>query len=125
MSPYRKRPRAFWVTPEGYPYIGLGLLLSLPAGYFAGPWAVLAAVGLTGYTAWFFRNPPRRIPEEEGLIIAPADGRVLEVADCEETRYLKKPARRISIFMSPMNCHLNRAPVAGKVEQCFYRPGKF
>ncbi|MBI4124897.1 MAG: phosphatidylserine decarboxylase family protein [Deltaproteobacteria bacterium] len=125
MPRYRKRPKAFWVTPEGYPYIAVGLLLTLLAGYYAGGWAALLAGGFTVYLALFFRNPPRRVPPEENWITAPADGRVLEIVDGEEGRYLRGPARRISIFMSPLNCHLNRAPVSGKIERCFYQKGKF
>lgn len=125
MLPYRQRPRAFWVTEEGYRYIALGLLLTLVSGYALSPWLVLPAAGLTLYLAWFFRNPPRRSPLEDHWITAPADGRVLEIADCEEARYLKGRAKRVSIFMSPLNCHVNRAPIAGKIEQCFYQKGKF
>ena len=125
MACYRKRPKSLWVTPEGYPYIALGLLLTLLAGRYGSGWLALLAGGLTAYLTLFFRNPPRHIPPEDYWITAPADGRVVEIADCEENRYLKKPAKRISIFMSPFNCHMNRAPVSGKIERCFYRPGKF
>lgn len=59
------------------------------------------------------------------MILSPADGKVLDVSLCEERRYLKGKANRISIFMSPLNCHINRAPVDGKVVACFYKRGTF
>lgn len=125
MSCYRQRPKGYWITPEGYPYIVLGLLLTVLAGGYAGRWAALPGALLTIYMVLFFRNPPRRLPEEEDWITAPADGRILEIVEGEEPRYLRGPAKRISVFMSPFNCHMNRAPISGTVEQCFYQQGKF
>ena len=80
---------------------------------------------LTLYIISFFRNPERHAPSGEYEVISPADGTVLEIVEEEEPRYLNARAQRISIFMSPMNCHINRAPVAGQVKECFYRPGSY
>lgn len=85
--------------------------------------AVLAVVTL--FTGWFFRNPPRRIPDGPDLVVSPGDGRVLAVVEEEEPRFLKGRAIRVSIFLSPFNVHINRTPCAGKVSAIAHSPGKF
>ncbi|GAV26093.1 phosphatidylserine decarboxylase proenzyme [Carboxydothermus islandicus] len=77
------------------------------------------------FVVFFFRNPQRTIPEDEKAIISPADGVVLDVAEVNESYYLKGPAIKISIFLSIFDVHVNRAPLAGEVEYVHYRPGKF
>ena len=72
----------------------------------------------------FFRDPSRRIPEGSGLVVAPADGKVVEVAQVDETPFLKVPSHKIAIFMSPLNVHVNRAPCGGEVEAVEHRPGR-
>lgn len=121
---FRFPPRQWFVAREGFRYLGAGLLATLAVGWFS-PAAALVPLAVTLYIAWFFRNPHRPMIAGEGLIVSPADGRVLEVAEDEEPLYLKAKALRISIFMSPMNCHINRAPVSGKIVDCFYRKGSF
>lgn len=125
MSCFRKRPPNVWITAEGHVYIAISLALSLLAWKVWGHLSFLPLFGLTLYLASFFRNPRREIPQEEDIFIAPADGKVLEVEECEESRYLKKKAKRVSIFMSPFNCHMNRIPVSGKVLACYYKEGTF
>lgn len=122
---FRKRPADRWVTPEGYLFVALALMASVLSLKIFGWVPFFLFSLLTLYIALFFRNPRREIPLEKGLIVSPADGKVLEIVLCEEPRYLKAKAKRLSIFMSPFNCHLNRAPVAGKVAGCFYKPGSF
>ena len=122
---FRRRPPYRLVTPEGYPYIAIAVFMTALAGMAAGFWAALPFAILALYVVSFFRNPKRVIPQEAGLIVSPADGKVLEVVVCEEGRYLKNRAKRVSIFMSPFNCHINRSPVAAEVVDCFYKPGKF
>lgn len=93
----------------------------LLGAWYAG-WPLLI---LTIFTAFFFRNPDRKTPEGEGLIVSPADGRVLDVAELEENRYTRGPAKRISIFMSIFNVHMNRVPLTGRVKEISYHPGRF
>lgn len=90
-------------------------------------WTVVSAVlaVATVFTGWFFRNPPRQIPDGANLIVSPGDGRVLAVVEEEEPRFLKGRAIRVSIFLSPLNVHINRTPCAGKVAVIGYSPGKF
>jgi phosphatidylserine decarboxylase len=90
-------------------------------------WAPLAlapaAVGLL--VIWFFRDPPRRIPVEAGLFVAPADGRVVAIEQLDYEPHVAGPAVRIDIFLSIFNVHLNRSPAAATVVGIAYRPGKF
>ncbi len=75
--------------------------------------------------AFFFRDPERKIPEGEELFVSPADGRVILIKDIFEKDYLKSDTKEISIFMSPLNVHVNRAPCDGKVSIIKYSPGRF
>src|SRR6185503_7791138 len=78
--------------------------------------------------AWlpvFFRDPPRNGPRGDGLVIAPADGRIVSVGEVDEPDYVGGRATRISIFMSIFDVHVNRHPVSGTVEYRDYRPGRF
>ena len=89
--------------------------------WFVAPVFVLSLA----FVLWFFRDPSRRIPEDVGLLVSPADGRVVEVAQVNEPQYLKSAAHKIAIFMSPLNVHVNRAPCAGEVEAVEHRPGRY
>ena len=73
----------------------------------------------------FFRNPSRTTPKDDNAIIAPADGKVVVIEEVEETEYIKGKCRQISIFMSPVNVHVNRYPVSGEVLYEKYHPGKY
>lgn len=73
----------------------------------------------------FFRNPIFPLPNEEGLVFAPADGRVVVIEETFEGEYLKENRRQVSIFMSPINVHVNRSPIKGVVEFFQYHPGKY
>ncbi len=85
-------------------------------------------VGLTVWCYYFFRDPERVTPDAQGLVISPADGVVSLIEPAVPPRELGLPEEaltRVSVFMSVFNCHVNRAPVAGKVEKIAYKPGKF
>jgi phosphatidylserine decarboxylase len=100
-------------APEAI-YFGVPLLLLGGIGFGAGstPLAlVLDALGL--FVFWFFRNPRRAIPPGDGVVVSPADGRIIDVAEVEVTPGEK--ALRIAIFLSVFNVHVNRAPLAGRV----------
>jgi phosphatidylserine decarboxylase len=73
----------------------------------------------------FFRNPFIQLPNEEKLVFAPADGKVVVIEETTETEYLNDRRKQVSIFMSPINVHVNRSPVAGIVEFFKYHPGKY
>lgn len=84
--------------------------------------AVLAAIALL--VVWFFRNPPRRIPQDRGAVLAPADGKVVRIEETEHDEFIGGPAVTVGIFLSIFNVHVNRAPVAARVIGLRYRPGK-
>ncbi|MDB5521854.1 MAG: putative phosphatidylserine decarboxylase-like protein [Tardiphaga sp.] len=115
------------IHPEGYPFIGGFALASLVLFWI---WTPLGWIG-TGLTVWcalFFRDPVRVTPIREGLVVSPADGRVSMIAMVVPPAELglgDTPLLRISVFMSVFNCHVNRAPVAGRIDRIAYRPGKF
>ncbi len=81
------------------------------------------------FTLWFFRDPNRKIPkealEDNSLIVCPADGKVVEIVEEPENVYLKQDSKRISIFLSPLDVHVNRIPASGKIEYFEYIPGKY
>src|SRR6201998_2153212 len=115
------------VHPGGYPFIGGFALVSLVLFWL---WTPLGWIGtvLTIWCALFFRDPVRGRPVREALVVAPADGRVsmvTEVLPPAELGLGDRPLLRISIFMSVFNCHVNRSPVAGRIDRIAYRPGLF
>ena len=77
------------------------------------------------FLAYFFRNPRRKIPDLQNVILSPADGRIVYVGECEEERFLKEKTLKVSIFMSMFDVHINRMPISGKVVQRNYLPGHF
>ena len=85
-------------------------------------------IGLTIWCYYFFRDPKRTIPVREGLLVSPADGVISLIEKAmppPELDIEKKELTRISVFMNVFNCHVNRSPIAGKVMEINYRPGKF
>jgi len=119
------------VVPEGRPFIAVALavliLLAILAWRLGGAWR-FAALGWLPVSLWvvaFFRNPVRQGAQDAGLILAPADGRVVSVAPVEEPDYLGGRATRVSVFMNVFNVHVNYHPMDGVVEYRHYRPGKF
>jgi phosphatidylserine decarboxylase len=112
---------------EGYPFIGAFALVSIVLFFF---WSPLGWIGTlaTAWMAYFFRDPARVTPLADGLVVAPADGRVSLVVRAVPPAELGLGDRmmaRVSIFMSVFDCHVNRSPVAGRIERMAYRPGKF
>lgn len=73
----------------------------------------------------FFRNPYIQLPDEDKLVFAPADGKVVVIEETNEDEYLKERRKQVSIFMSPINVHVNRSPIKGIVEYFKYHPGKY
>jgi phosphatidylserine decarboxylase len=77
------------------------------------------------FSMYFFRDPDRTIPEDENIVVSPADGKILFIKNVYDNKYLNCKAKQISIFMSPLNVHVNRIPVDGKVEYVKYHKGAF
>lgn len=118
---------------EGYPTMSLATIVLIGAVYltfnFLPEWLayILSAsvAVLWGIVIYFFRDPDRETPEGDNLIISPADGKVVLIKEIEEDIYLKTKATQISIFLSPLNVHVNRNPISGKLEYLKYHPGKY
>lgn len=116
--------------PAGYPFIGGALAISVILMLFVEELGILGLL-ITAFIYYFFRDPVRMVPQREGLIVAPADGRVIAVqanqslpddlADEDEAEDYTK----ISIFLSVLDAHVNRVPVAGEIVKTFYYQGKF
>lgn len=96
------------------------LLVAWGKGWLFGLGVALVLLGLFVFS--FFRDPDRTIPSEAGLVVAPADGRVVVVREEENGG---RPGKRISIFLAIWNVHVNRAPAAGTITRLVYKPGKF
>jgi phosphatidylserine decarboxylase len=88
---------------------------------------LLVSVLLISFTLFFFRDPIRRLPDEinENDVISPADGKVMMIEEIQENEFLESPAKMIGIFLSPLNVHVNRIPVSGKVSFYKYIKGEF
>jgi phosphatidylserine decarboxylase len=113
------------IVREGLPFVGGIGISALVAGLVG--WTVPATVlaGATAFTAWFFRNPSRAVPDLAQCVVSPGDGRVVAIAEEYEPRYLKQLTIRISIFLNIFDVHVNRIPCSGVVEDVVYQPGTF
>ncbi len=121
MSEPIRRP----IAKEGLPFLIPMVVLTVVLGVVG--WTVWMFLGIlvSLFIAYFFRNPRREIPDLQNIILSPADGRIVHVGECQEDRFLKEKALKVSIFMSLFDVHLNRAPISGKVLERNYLPGRF
>jgi phosphatidylserine decarboxylase len=120
------------LVPEGYPFVGGALVLAAAAwavvGSFGGALALVAAVVFTTlalFVLWFFRDPEPQSPRDAAVVVSPGEGRVVDIREVHEPSFLHATARRISIFLSVFDVHVQRAPVSGTVEHREYKPGTF
>jgi len=113
------------VSKEGVPFIGVAVLAAVIFAILN--WSVPAVVFfvIAGFILFFFRDPERIIPSGLGLVVSPADGRVIDIAEDNRDSLHGKEVKRISIFMNLFNVHVNRAPITGEVQQISYKPGSF
>ncbi len=120
-------------APEGSRLIGAASAVCagalVAAKRLGSPWGwpvAGAGVAALGFTTWFFRDPPRTPPPNaDGLLLAPADGKVVLKQEVHEPLFLKGPAKQVSIFLSPLNVHVNRSPADGTVAFDQYVPGDY
>ncbi len=115
------------IRKEGAPFIAAALVVAV-AGLFLWQPLFWIAVIVAAWCAYFFRDPPRVVPIEPDLVVSPADGRVSAVVLAVPPAELglgEATRRRVSVFMNVFDCHVNRAPVSGKVAKIVYKPGKF
>lgn len=111
---------------EGYTYMAFATALSVLALVSAPWWLAVPIVVFTGLVVNFFRDPERVVPPGDHLVTSPADGKVVAITDViREERFLQRSCRRVSIFMSPVNVHVNRIPVDGVVLDIEHSEGRF
>lgn len=108
---------------EGWLHIALAIVAALVVTFFAGWWSILFWL-VAAFVVQFFRDPPRPIPAEAGLVLSPADGRIVAVERVNDP-YARRDAIKISVFMNVFNAHSNRSPIDGSIEKIEYFPGSF
>ena len=109
----------------GWPFIVGALVVALIVGWWLGRLWALPFLVLSAFFVFFFRDPDRTIPTGPNLVVSPADGRVMLVGDAPFTGTPAGDFHLISIFLSPMDVHINRTPVDGRVTKVEYHPGRF
>ena len=102
------------ISPHAWPFAAVAIVVALVAGAWVHWAAAVPALGFLFFTLWFFRDPERRVPQDAGLLVSPADGTIIRA----------RPDK-ISIFMSIFNVHICRAPAAGRVLSVEHYPGRF
>jgi phosphatidylserine decarboxylase len=123
---WRERiPFARWGLAElqlmGYPLLAATIALAITPWWYTAfiPGVVLALI------VYFFRDPPRRVPKEQGVMVSPADGKIVEITKLDYDPFIGGPAVRIGIFLSIFNVHINRVPCAARSIRLQYSPGKY
>ncbi|QJR14441.1 phosphatidylserine decarboxylase [Usitatibacter palustris] len=111
------------IAKEGWPFLAIAVAVAAGVTWFGG-WVSLPFWIIALFVLQFFRDPPREVPQGEGLVLSPADGRIVQVGPAQDT-YLKRDSVKISVFMNVFNVHSNRSPVDGSVEDVWYSPGTF
>jgi phosphatidylserine decarboxylase len=113
------------IVPEGFPFIAAAGVMTL--SLFSTGYVTLASVTLCVmfFIIWFFRNPERKIPEDRGAVVSPADGKVIRIAESQRDDLSSGSFCKISIFMNVFNVHVNRIPCSGTVKLIRYHKGKF
>jgi phosphatidylserine decarboxylase len=113
------------LDPAGWPFIGGALLLAVVSGLAATWLAALPFVALAGLFVFFFRDPERSPPTDTKVVLAPADGRVMVAGPAAADAAPPGSWQQISIFLSPMDVHVNRIPASGRVTKVSFTPGRF
>ena len=112
---------------EGYKFLAISIIITFIVWLFSNFLAILMLL-ITVWVYYFFRDPDRVVINDNSYLVSPADGLVTDISEIngpEELGLENNMYTRISIFMNVFNCHVNRTPIEGKVEEIFYKPGKF
>jgi phosphatidylserine decarboxylase len=113
------------IDPAGWPFVIGGLLLAIVALWLFKPVVGITLLVLTTFFLFFFRDPERRIAAPDTAVLSPADGRVMVAGASTTQAFPADRWQQISIFLSPMDVHVNRLPVSGRVTAVKYHPGRF
>ena len=112
---------------EGYKFLAISIIITFIIWFFSNFLAIIMLL-ITVWVYYFFRDPDRISINDSTFLVSPADGLITDISEIngpEELSLENKKFTRISIFMNVFNCHVNRIPVDGKIEEVFYKPGKF
>lgn len=113
------------IVKEGFPFIIGMLVVTVLVGYFLSWYVAILPLILALFFTFFFRNPSRHIPSDPHVLVSPADGTVMEVAEVYEDTFLHQQCKKVTIFLSVFNVHVNRAPIAGQITFRQYTEGRF
>jgi len=113
------------IDPAGWPFVIGGLVVAIVAAFFAGTVYGLVLLALTTFFLFFFRDPERHIDAPPEAVLSPADGRVMLAGPSTAQAFPAGKWQQISIFLSPMDVHINRMPVSGRIVKVQYHPGRF
>jgi len=123
--PRPPRERAIPIASEGFLPIAVSAFVTVYLGALGFGVMALFFGAVTVFLAFFFRDPERETPEQAGVVVSPADGKVVEVGIVQGSAFTSDEALKISVFMSIFNVHVNRIPAGGKVTEISYHRGKF
>lgn len=112
------------IRKECIPYAVVLSVIIILLLYFCA-WASIPFILLLFFVIFFFRDPERAVPDDDSLILSPADGVIMDIRDVEDDYFTDKKAIKVTIFLSLFNVHINRSPIRGKVVNKAYRPGKY
>ena len=115
------------IHKEGYKFLAISVLVTFVALIFSKTVGLILAV-VSIWVYYFFRDPDRFSIGDDKYLVSPADGLIVDISERsgpEELRLENKTYTRVSIFMNVFNCHVNRIPLSGKIEEIYYKPGKF
>jgi phosphatidylserine decarboxylase len=124
ISPVMKKPQVP-VAREGIPFIAFIAFVTVIVAVLDYDQLAFIFLLLTGFVIYFFRDPERILPDDEDVVVSPADGKVILVEKIFDDRFMNEHVYKISIFMSIFDVHVNRLPFAGEVEKILYVPGSF
>ena len=113
------------IDPAGWPFVFGGLVLAIFAAFAVGRIFGIVLLALSTFFLFFFRDPDRTVQVPDSGVVSPADGRVMVAGQATAEGFAAEQWQQISIFLSPMDVHVNRMPVSGRVVKVTYRPGRF
>ena len=115
------------IHKEGYKFLAISIIVTFIILFFSKFFGVIFIL-ITFWVYYFFRDPERYSIEDDSFLVSPADGLITDISEKsgpEELRLENTTYTKVSVFMNVFNCHVNRVPTAGKIEEIYYKPGKF